>query len=462
MNSKLYMYRLSIPMMVALLATSCMKEFLDIKRDKSQVVPDRIEDLEAILLHSNMNSFTSHQLGETGADDYFVSDAQWQTISNPSSKNGYIWADDVFSGMTSQDWNRGYEKILYANFVMDGLQKLVENNRDSDSSIDRVRGMAHFYRGTNYFFLAQLFAPQYVEDAASQMQGLPLRTTSNINIEVPRSNLLHTYELIESDLKKASVLLPKNTQFKTIPNSTAAYAMLAILKLQRGEYEEGKKYADTALFSAPPLLNFNEVNYDAAVPFPSHGLENDEVIFSSNVSVPVSLSSSRINVDTLLLKAYDENDLRKKAYFTVNAGRTIFKGSYAGSNSLIFTGITSAELLLIRAECNARLNNLAQAAKDLEELLKNRYANTVQIPHIPDNSKGELLKFVLLERRKELVFRGRRWQDLRRFAQELALSVTPRRKIENVIYELKPGDLKWVWPIPPDVIQISGFEQNPR
>lgn len=442
---------------VLVLQTGCMEEFLDIKREKSQVIPVTLSDYESIMHHIYMNSFTSHQLGEIGCDDYYLKDQQWQLLSNPISKNGYVWATEVYEGSSSQDWNRGYEKILYANFVLDGLkQREFKDNADKR----RVEAKAHFFRGLTYFSLAQLFCPQYTQGNANLSNGLPLRTTSNMNVEVGRSSLQEMYTLIEEDLKYASHNLSEKVDFKTIPNKTAAYSMLAILKLQQGQYAASKLYADTAMMKAPALLNYNNINYNSSAPFPNQGLDNKEVIFSSNTSTPTSHSSSRINIDSVLYNYYDNDDIRKIALFSVNAGRIIFKSSYAGTNSLMFTGITTAEVLLVRAECNARMNNLQEAKTDMELLLQNRYLNAV-IPNMPSN-QIDVLRFILKERRKELLFRGRRWQDLRRFINDPALQVLPKRLIDSKILALTNNDNRWVWPLPPDVISISGFEQNPR
>lgn len=445
-----------------LVLTGCMKDFLNEKRDRSQVIPSTLEDLESILLHQNMNSFSVHQLAEIGSDDYFVGDAQWQAMSNPVAKNGYIWADEIFENTSSQDWNRGYEKILYANFVLEELDKINRQSNSRLADVDRVMGMAYFHRGLNYFNLAQLFMEQYSEEEASQSLGLPIRTTSNINVNVGRSNMKDTYSQIEEDLKKSISYLPASAQFKTIPTITAAYAMMAILKLQQEEYRQAKLYADSAIYSSPRVLDYNSIEYGATTPFTNYGLDNQEVIFISYVATPVSLSSSRMNVDTVLLRSYRDNDLRKLAFFRLNGERTIFKGSYAGTNALIFTGITSAELLLIRAECSARLNDHQQALSDIQSLMKNRYIESTELPAVPSETSEELLSFILDERRKELVFRGRRWQDLKRYSRHSDRNVSLKRNINGVTYELIPGSPKWVWPIPPDVIQISGVEQNRR
>jgi len=68
----------------------------------------------------------------------------------------------------------------------------------------------------------------------------------------------------------------------------------------------------------------------------------------------------------------------------------------------------------------------------------------------------------LKERRKELLFRGLRWTDLRRLNLDPRFAVTLARNVSGQIYSLPPEDPRYAWPIPDDEIQASGIPQNPR
>jgi len=214
---------------------------------------------------------------------------------------------------------------------------------------------------------------------------------------------------------------------------------------------------------APGLLDYNEVNTSLSFPFAfdGRGQGNREIIFFSQVTVSI-LANSRLNIDSLLYDSYGESDLRKQAFFFDTGGRNVFKGSYSGTASLKFTGLTTAELLLVRAECNARLGKIEDAVADLNLLLSNRISSAHFEPVDNDISPNELLELVLSERRKELIYRGRRWQDLRRFGKEPSLAKPLKRVLDGTEYHLPIGSRKWVWPIPPDVISLGGYEQNER
>lgn len=59
----------------------------------------------------------------------------------------------------------------------------------------------------------------------------------------------------------------------------------------------------------------------------------------------------------------------------------------------------------------------------------------------------EAFDWVIKERRKELVLRGIRWEDLRRLNKEERYSTTLFCKLDDLTVELPPQDLRYVWPI---------------
>jgi hypothetical protein len=73
----------------------------------------------------------------------------------------------------------------------------------------------------------------------------------------------------------------------------------------------------------------------------------------------------------------------------------------------------------------------------------------------------EALNIILIERRKELLMRGLRWMDIKRLNKEDA-GIVMKRTINGQTYTLLPNDLRYSFPIPEDVISLSGMQQNPR
>jgi len=438
---------------ILILLTSCGKEFLDVRRDKTQVVPSTLFDYEAILNNINIfNQRAGYQLNVIGSDEYYVEDNVWDLLNYPDQKNAYIWAEDVYEGVEVDNWDYGYERILYANTVLDGL-KGVKNE---------LTGWALFFRGYTFYQLAQTFAPQYEPATAQETLGIPLRLEMDITLPVTRASLEETFQQIISDVEASVSLLPLKAPLKFRPTRQAAYGLLAKTYMHMEDYVKALNYADSCIQLSEELLDYNTLDLEASYTFAQnrYGENNREVVYMELIPNTTIVNGTRFCIDPNLYAMYDESDLRKAAFFFPTRGTFTFKGSYTGSYSF-FGGIGLDEMVLLRAECSARLGNTQKAVDDLNYLLRNRYRTGEFVPVTAEN-QDQVMAQIIAERRKQLLCRGARWEDLRRFNKESKYQTTLTRELKGTTYELKPGDNRYTWPIPDYVIRMSGIPQNPR
>lgn len=139
----------------------------------------------------------------------------------------------------------------------------------------------------------------------------------------------------------------------------------------------------------------------------------------------------------------------------------LFKGSYLGYGSgAYFLGLATDEIRLIEIECLVRTGDYGSARAALVGFLERRFASGAAF-NIPADD-GMLLSYVLEERRRQLIFRGNRWADLRRLNGEGKFRKTLKRSIDGKDYELLPNSPKYSWPIPDDAVQYSDIVQNER
>jgi starch-binding outer membrane protein, SusD/RagB family len=451
------------PVIILLLAlVSCQKDFLNKKPDQSLLVPETLSDFQALLDNSNtIMNFTPY-LSEVGSDDLYITDAGFTSQSAPN-QNSYIWAEDIFEGAVSVDWNRPYQQVFYSNIVLDGLAAF-KTDASNQAQYNQIKGTALFYRAFAFYQVAQLFAAPYDAATGGQDPGIPVRLTSDVNAVSKRGTLQETYDQIILDLKESIGLLPLHASFKTRPSSTAAQAMLARVYQTMENYSAAAEYASASLQTASQLIDYNTLNAAAAKPLPASLPDgNDEVLFYSvlNSNSFISGSASLTSVDTTLYHLYDANDIRQQAFFN-NKGNDVylFKGSYTGNN-LMFSGLATDEVFLIRAECYARTGNLSGALQDLNTLLSKRYKTGTFTPAAATDADSALAQ-ILTERRKELICRNTRWTDLRRLNKDPRFAITLTRNLKGQTYSLAPKDAKYVFPIPDNVISTSGIQQNVR
>lgn len=306
-----------------------------------------------------------------------------------------------------------------------------------------------------------IWCQAYDDATAVTALGLPLRLDTDFNKISVRATLAETFKQIISDIDIAIRLLPVESINVVRPSRPAAYGVKARALLYMRDYPSALSYADSCLLYKSGILDYNTL--DSAITYPIPGA-NIEVITESGF-VPQALNITRGRVDTSLYRMYHKDDLRKAIYFRENADGTHgFRGRMMQLGTGLFSGISTTEMRLIRIECQARAGFYSEALGELDFLRKHRWRegamNTTFEPSVA-NDVEEALEVILLERRKELLFRGIRWSDLKRLNME-GRKIVLRRKLDDNMFELTPNDPRYALPLPEDVIAMSGMEQNPR
>ena len=447
-NKLIYLFAAFIT--ITMLCQSCKKDWLDAKPNKTLIVPSTIQDYQALLDNSGKVNASQPGLVELASDNFYLNYSNWQTLQ-PQEKNSYIWAKDIFAGGPSNDWNSAYTRILNENVTLEGINAI---SADASTKVawNNVKGSALFYRSLDFYNLAQEFCKPYSQATGQSDLGIPLRLESDVNKTSVRATVQETYNQILNDLLAARGLLPVTPLYKTRPCKPAVYGLLARTYLTMGNYVQANLYADSCLQLYSDLLDFNSLSVSSSKPIARF---NTEVIFHTTL-LQYTGNNNGI-VDPVLFGSYQVNDLRKKIFFTA-AG--LFKGQYTGA-ATPFGGLATDEMYLIRAETQARAGNTANAMNDLNTLLVKRFSTGTFIPLTASNADDALSK-ILVERQKELIFRGLRWTDLRRLNNDPRFSKTLTKTLNGTVYTLPSNDVRYVFPIPDNEILLSGYQQNPR
>jgi len=448
---------------IGLPAGGCRKAFLAQKPSSNLLVPNSLNVLQELLDNTQVMNITP-ALGEVSADNYYLIYTTWVQLDT-KEYNAYIWAPDLYEGQgLVTDWDIPYQQVFYANTVLQGLGGFQPDSTDQ-AEWNMLKGWALFSRAFAFYNLTQLFAKSYDSATAATDPGIPIRLSPDINVKTTRATIQGSYAQILSDLNLAEGLLPAAIPVSNLnrPSKLAAQALFARIYLSVGDYVDAGRYADSVLKAYPYLVDYNSPGIGGPIPF-----QNDmpEVLYQSNFQQPGNgnilegLICPGCIVDSNLIASYDLNDLRRPVYYFQEAADTFtLTGGYSGT-IFPFSGLATDELYLIRAECNARASQTTNALNDLDSLLTHRWRTGTFTPY-PIRSAAEALDTILVERRKELVFRGLRWPDIRRLNQE-GWNITLTRNINGQRYTLLPGSDLYTLPIPPDVIQFSHIQQNPR
>lgn len=439
--------------LISITFTGC-KKYLDKSPDKQLVIPSKISDLQALMDDNNkMNSFQAGS-GDASSDDYYLTYSDWSTLSTQGNRNQYIWGPELYFESRSNEWSNTYNVVYSCNIVLEECQKFDPSN---ETAIwNNTVGMAYFFRGYSFWKALQLWSKAYDGSTAENDLGIPLRLNSNFNERSVRSSVKDSYDQAISDAKASVRFLPKYAVHPYRPSQAAAYGLLARIFLSMRDYEKANLYADSSLQIFSALLNYNDLSSAATYPIPRF---NKETILHLIMPFPSPLNPSRAKIDTVLIRSYAADDLRKDLFFRLNPdGSYAYRGTYEQGN--FFTGIVTDEMYLVRAECRARKNDIAGAMSDLNTVLVTRWRINKFVPFTA-NTAQQALDIVLSERRKELIFRDLRWTDIKRLNKE-GRNINLRRVLNNVIYDLPANDPRFALPLPALVIDFTGMPQNPR
>jgi len=445
-----------IPILLVLLNCSC-NSLLDEKTDIKMVIPKTLEDAE-LLLNDYMTMNTGFPVvGEIATDQYTISDDVFDGSLNTDQQNFYTWADRPYND--ANVWQRPYKTVYMANQVLDILDKLPSGS-DPDRR-DRLMGAAHFYRAFAFQQLAEVFCPSYDKSTAMTDLGVPIRLQPAMDQASSRGTLKQSMDQVINDYDVATRLLPLEDKVIGRPIRAAAYAGLARAYLIMSDFDNAYNYADSCLDLKSKLMDYNELDSDEDLPIPKY---NEEILFLAMSGAAGPMNYNNNTVEQGLYNSYATSDLRKKIFFqqrddVPNAYR--YRGNYDRNRALLFIGPTTSELYLIKAETAVRLGKLDEGRTALNTLLRSRY-KTGQFAEISETDGEKLLSLIIKEREKELVFRGRRWSDLKRLNQESAFKKKLTRTVKGQLYTLEPGSTKYAFRLPEPVVTLGNLPQNSR
>lgn len=432
---------------------SC-KKYLDAKQNYSQSTASSLTDLQAILDDAEYMNKRSPAIAEAPADDYFLPESTYNSLDD-NSKKIYTW--NLVDYTFDNDWASLYTQVYNANLCLDNLQKIKRTDANS-REWDNIKGSALFFRAYSFLTLSWTFSKAYDKNSAEEDYGIALRMSSDFNVPSTRATVGDSYRQILKDLKEALPYLPNLQQIPLRPSKAAVYGALARTYLSMRIYDSAFAYANAALQLNSHLIDYNTIDQTSPLPFTKY---SEEVIFYSAIGQH-SLSSAHpdyARIDTNLYSSYHDDDLRKIGFFLALGDGFRFKGMYSDNPYLPFTGLATDEILLIRAECEARFDKISEAMDDLNMLLKNRYRTGSYVP-VTTADATEALDIILMERRKELVMRTLRWMDIKRLNKE-GRNIIPKRVIDGKQITLPPNDNRYAIPLPADVVRLTGMPQNP-
>jgi tetratricopeptide (TPR) repeat protein len=412
-----------------------------------------------LLLQYSTDILKSASFPLIAADDYGVSDTNFETNMRTVTGAVYTWATTFVGDQEDPDWSVLYKQIYVYNQIIGGVR---ESEGGTAAQKEMIRSEALVQRAYSYLILVNCYARHYNKATAATDPGVPLLLQPDLFAKLNRASVQAVYDQVMSDLQEAVPALPDQATINLLPSATAAYAVMARASLYMADYANAAKYADSALARQSTLTDLR-LYKDNIVNLPR--LYKDPEVMLAKTTIALG-EVYALNPDLLAL--FGTGDLRYEM-FTAD-GSSFPWASFPGrgywrtrlSETEAWTGPSVAEMMLIKAECAARNGQAADAVDQLNKLRVTRFT-AESYADVSAATPEAALRLVLDERRRELMGTGLRWFDQKRLNLETAFATTVTRTYLGETFTLQPNSNRYVFPIATKYIQFNPeIEQNPR
>lgn len=417
--------------------TSCKKDFLEVV-PKGKLIAQNVSDYNLLL--SNLDLVNVGANAQVPMGDEMAAIEPYFSGANVKTQRLFRWDDVVYErDEDAPEIKAPMQNIYLFNKIINEVPNAKDGTEQQKKSI-AAEAMAG--RAWTYFLLINYFGKPYNQSSSATDLGFPIVVNADVTAtKFTRATVKEVYDFIVNDLLSAIPNLPERATHRVRMSKAAAEGLLGKVYLFMGKTNEAlpllnAAITDMANSDIPVRLYDYNVTFapgGAFLPIGSFGpsypyVPNiQESLFGKQAFSFWTFSANELILSKQTVDLFDASDLRLKFY----SKATYFGPDYPNGllrkmgPSNIQYGVVVPDLYLLRAECKARLNDLAGAKADLEILRKNRMpAATASVPAIVASQQLSLLKFVFDERIREFAVSGYRWFDMRRLSVDPLISTT--------------------------------------
>ncbi|MGN6417746.1 MAG: RagB/SusD family nutrient uptake outer membrane protein [Pseudobacter sp.] len=411
--------------------SGCKKEYLEIN-PKGQLIAVDVRDYDLMMNVTTMNfldyTYSQIYMGDEiiGQEPYFTGQTSVTTARM------FKYADQFYDPEMNDNETPALLRQLYVyNKIITEVPNAA-NGTDQQKAALKAEAMLN--RAWTYFMLINYFAKPYNASTAASDPGFPIITAADVTqTSYARASVQEVYDFIISDLNFAIGNLPQNTAAAVRGSKAAAEGMLGKVYVFMGRFSEALPFLNNALAHLPASFNMSLIDYNVVLaPGGAWGYTtNSQYTYvtgpsQNNQEAMISkylVNYNALNYSSLLLskEAYElfgADDMRRKLFSRYPYGSTIAYTTpdvYRRIGGMIaYIGLNLPDVYLLKAECEARTNAIADAQATLETFRKKRMPAASAPVTITD--RNDLTKFVIEERIREFALEGHRWFDMRRLS----------------------------------------------
>lgn len=458
---KILINTMTIAALTLLIGFSGCKKFIDVI-PKGAKIPTTFTDYEALL----RDEYANHTAVITQAvellNDKFETAA---TLSyDPLIAANYFWnenADRIAINNTSETiYYAQYGAISVCNLIIEHAGASTEATQQQR---DELIGQAKVLRAINYYLLANYYADTYEEANAATKLSVPLIVSADIGAAYTQVSIKDLYAFMLKDIEEAMPVLNPTSATILHPNLGAANALKARIYLTMGKYTE-------ALSAANEALKYNDKLFDWVQFYTTYKTQIEAPDVYTNAPSPMGYNyvenyyyrhgfvqyASRENaLRTDRVPRFELGDARFAARWKQ---RTVGADTYYTSITTGFFnygGLTTTEVYLIKAECQARLNDVPGAMTTLNAVRVKRIFPANYVGLTAANTK-DAVKLIQRTKNNELIMSIVPFADTRRLNKDPDYATTRSKTESGKSYTLAPSSHMWTMPFPMGAFKNPG------
>lgn len=426
-----------LPVVLCELTLSGCNDFLD-EQPRGMAIAEDVSVFDGMfntadLMNMNVSLYYPYALSDEIIWTESESDVQLMASTYGNTMfNAYQYKDKIYNdNQKCEMWESCYNKIYAYNVIANG----VPDASGSDKEKQYLEAEARASRAFMHFLLAQWFAMPYEEATAASELAVPIVTEANTQVfDYQRATVKELYEWVVSELEYAAPRLEDREEHKMRVYQPTGYALLGKVYFFMHQYDKARE----ALRKAYDMLQESETVYltdqnevqeefeymeidpmtlSDIIPYT---FNNNEVLWCKQNPSSGSFYFAYYGMQTGLIQdkffdMYEEGDLRRNMINTYDAdGYPLDHPTACIVGSFPCLGITLPEVILMLAECEARVGS-AQSARDILTAFRTTRM-LAGYENIPEDvtSKNDLIRYCVDEQTREFIGTGYRWYNIRR------------------------------------------------
>ncbi|RAK36345.1 UNVERIFIED_ORG: SusD-like starch-binding protein associating with outer membrane [Chitinophaga ginsengisegetis] len=466
MRRQIYFWVITISMVIA----SGCKKYTDIT-PKGQNLLKRASDLDLLMnVDYSGTAFTCVKQAILDNDMYLHAYNVPNTISsNVQTMNKILITYDESADRAALTLTDGPYEGLYR--IISTVANIVLTNADKASGdpvlLKQLKAEAYIQRAYLHYLLVNIYAKAYDPATADKDGGISYVKDIDFEAVNTKNTVKEVYDNILTDIDAALASDALPDQPKNAMRIGKAFALAVKAKV----FMSMRNYTD-ALAATEEALKYNSILEDhrsllslpkaSRVPVRNGLGAADNLFYAVNSGfLPTTFTPTyeilhdwyepgNIIRDSSAVYNYDYGYL----YIGLPGIPVWIAPSYESNQA----GMTTSDLVLMKAECLIRTNKIAEG---MEEVNKIRIRRIVPYTQLIAANEAQAMACLQKTSRIEFLFTWRNFINLKRWNREGKYAARIERTINGVKYILRPDSPLWIFPFPRSATQFnSTLTQN--